>query len=226
MRNMINLYLVRHGENRANITKEFSFKKVDYPLTDKGKLQAKQTAELLKDICFDKIYSSPLIRAVETATIINEQLKKTIHIMEQFREVNVGDLEDLPPTKENWSTFLGIIDKWIIGNKEVSFPNGENYIGLSERFINGIFEIIEDIDDGNILIVGHGMNFVQGVMELAKINDRRKFYNIKNYNCSISKIEIEKNGEMINAKIKEWASINHLSGIAAEVKEPMMIIDT
>ena len=46
---MTHLYLIRHGENLANLTKEFSYLKVDYPLTPKGKLQAAQTALLLQD---------------------------------------------------------------------------------------------------------------------------------------------------------------------------------
>jgi broad specificity phosphatase PhoE len=222
---MINVYLVRHGENKANITKEFSYKKVDYPLTEKGKIQAEQTAQYLADTAFASIYSSPLSRAIETATIIGASINKTIQIKEQFREVNVGDLEDLPPTKENWSTFLDIVDQWIIGNYQVSFPNGENYNQLSERFIDGIMKIVDNNREGNVLIVGHGMNFIQGVMELAQIKDRRGFYNIKNYNCSISKIEIDTKESIINAKVKEWALISHLHGIAAEVNEPMMVLD-
>ena len=38
------VYLVRHGENPANLLKQFSYRKVDYPLTEKGVLQAEQTA--------------------------------------------------------------------------------------------------------------------------------------------------------------------------------------
>ena len=44
---MNHLYLVRHGENVANLTKEFSCCKVDYSLTAKGVLQAQQTAHAL-----------------------------------------------------------------------------------------------------------------------------------------------------------------------------------
>ncbi len=47
---MIKIYLVRHGENVANLTKEFSHRKVDHSLTPKGRLQAKQTAAYFKDI--------------------------------------------------------------------------------------------------------------------------------------------------------------------------------
>jgi broad specificity phosphatase PhoE len=224
-RNMLNLYLIRHGENKANLTKEFSYKKVDYPLTEKGILQAEQTAEYIKNIGFNCIYSSPMKRAIETASIIEKQINKPICILEQFREVNVGNLEDLPPTKENWSVFLNIVDQWIIGRHEISFPDGENCTELSNRFIHGMKEIIDNKTDGNILVVGHGMNFVQGVMELAKIENRREFYKIKNYNCSISSIEIENHVDGLKAKVIEWASIKHLYGLAAEVNEPMMIID-
>ena len=37
---MNRIYLVRHGENTANLTKEFSHRRVDYSLTPKGILQA------------------------------------------------------------------------------------------------------------------------------------------------------------------------------------------
>ena len=37
---MNRVYLVRHGENLAHLTKEFSYRKVDYPLTPKGVMQA------------------------------------------------------------------------------------------------------------------------------------------------------------------------------------------
>ncbi len=56
---MNRLYLVRHGENRANITKEFSCRHVDYPLTPKGVLQAQQTAKHLAGEAADLIPGSP-----------------------------------------------------------------------------------------------------------------------------------------------------------------------
>ena len=58
------IYLVRHGENLANITKEFSHRLVDYSLTPKGIIQAEQTAAYFRDFHIDEIYSSPLKRAV------------------------------------------------------------------------------------------------------------------------------------------------------------------
>src|SRR4051812_45611032 len=99
---MTRLYLVRHGENLANLTKEFSYKLVVHSLTDKGVLQAGQTALYFMGKQIDAIYSSPLKRAAETAQIIAAELGLPITTMENFREVNVGDLERYPPTEENW----------------------------------------------------------------------------------------------------------------------------
>src|SRR5438046_2904114 len=91
------LYLIRHGENPANLTKEFSYKLVDYSLTTKGRVQAEQTALFFRDKHIDEIYSSPLRRAKETADIISEELHVPVTVMEQFREINIGDLEGKPP---------------------------------------------------------------------------------------------------------------------------------
>ncbi len=82
---MNTIYLIRHGENKANLTREFSCKKVDYPLTPKGIIQAQQTAEYFRDKHIDEIYASPLKRARETAEIIAEALGLKVVVMEQFR---------------------------------------------------------------------------------------------------------------------------------------------
>lgn len=97
------LYWVRHGENPANIAKQFSCRLVDYPLTPKGVLQAQQTADYFRDKAIHEVYASPLKRAVQTAEIIAAPLELAVHTVEHFREVNVGTLESQPPTAEVWT---------------------------------------------------------------------------------------------------------------------------
>src|SRR5438045_8885112 len=109
---MTKLYLVRHGENKANITKEFSYKKVDYSLTPRGVLQAQQTADYFRDKKIEAIYSSPLKRAIETAHIIAKPLGLAVITVENFREVNVGDLEGQVVRRETWQTYLGVMKEW------------------------------------------------------------------------------------------------------------------
>ena len=71
---MTRVYLVRHGENPANLLKQFSHRLVDYSLTPKGIAQAEQTAAFFLDKRIDAIYSSPLKRARKTAEIIGAAL--------------------------------------------------------------------------------------------------------------------------------------------------------
>jgi broad specificity phosphatase PhoE len=208
---MSRLYLVRHGENIANITKEFSYKKVDYSLTDKGIVQAKNIAKYCKKMGFSKIYSSPLKRAIETAEIIASELHEKVEILENFREINVGDLEGRKDISGAWDIHNKIVDEWLNGNYEPYMPNGENAFELAERFINGIKYILSNnVENNKHLIIGHGMNFFVGTMELCKITNRREYYERENRNCSITTIEVAKNDKSIYGKLLEWASIKYL----------------
>ncbi|MEL7644621.1 MAG: histidine phosphatase family protein, partial [bacterium] len=60
----------RHGENHANLIKQLSSKLVDYPLTEKGILQAQQTGEALAGRGIKALFCSPLKRAKQTAEIV------------------------------------------------------------------------------------------------------------------------------------------------------------
>ncbi len=88
------VYLLRHGENTANLTKEFSCRKIDYSLTPRGILQAQQTAAFFQSQAIDAIYASPLKRAAETAAIIADALALPVTTIEELREIDVGPLED------------------------------------------------------------------------------------------------------------------------------------
>ena len=63
------IYIIRHGQTELNITNVLQGRS-NHPLNETGIRQAEEAAERLKDISFDVVYSSPLIRAVRTAEII------------------------------------------------------------------------------------------------------------------------------------------------------------
>ncbi len=217
---MNTLYLVRHGENLANITKEFSYKKVNYPLTDKGVLQARQTALYFRDKEIDEIYSSPLKRALETAQIIGEATGLPVIVMENFREVNVGSLEDLPPTDENWRLYAETIRNWYNGKPHVPFPQGENLFMLENRLYSGLEEIVRGKADKSIVIVGHGGIFIAAALHLFGNTIRETIKGIY-HNCAISKIEVDYVDGQLRGRLKGWGVCSHISGEAAEMVSPM-----
>ncbi|MCL2706294.1 MAG: histidine phosphatase family protein [Spirochaetaceae bacterium] len=88
------LYLVRHGETIWNVEDKMQGVK-DSPLTEKGIEHARKLGQTLKNLSIgiDKIYSSDLGRALDTAKLIGEVLKLDIHKDERLRERNMGIFE-------------------------------------------------------------------------------------------------------------------------------------
>lgn len=214
---MNTIYLVRHGENIANLTRQFSCKHVDYSLTPKGILQAQQTGEFFKDKQIDEIYASPMKRARETASIIGQALDLPVTIIEKFREVNVGDLEFQPPTDENWDLHHRIAAGWHNGQPDVSFPQGENYFGLLKRMQDGLLEATRDKEGKNIVIVGHSGIFTFTINDICPGADMEALRRQGSHNCSVTEIELDINAGKPVGQLKGWALCTHLSGEATQL---------
>jgi broad specificity phosphatase PhoE len=205
------IYLVRHGQNPANITKEFSYRRVDYSLTPTGIEQAQQTAAYFKHMPIDEIYASPLKRARETAEIIAQELKLPVTLMEQFREINVGSLEDQPPTAENWGFHDRMLQEWLTGNHEMRFPDGEDYVTLLARMRSGLEEITRGKSQRNIVIVGHIGIFTRTMPDICPDADIAQVLRVKSLNCSITEIELSTENGRVVGTLKSWASYAHLT---------------
>lgn len=218
---MNRLYWVRHGENWANITKEFSYKIVDYSLTPKGVLQAQQTAEYFVGKGIQEIYASPLKRAVETAEIIAARLGLPVTVVENFREVNVGNLEGVPGTMDIWKLHNQIYADWLNGKPERSFPGGEDYFTLLERIRSGLDEITGHKTGRCQLVVAHGGNLSLTLRDWCRAGDntidmdwlKRR----PTENCSISEILLERLDGQVVGRLVSWASYAHLHGEAANL---------
>ena len=83
------IYLIRHGRQNSPLCN------VNVPLSDAGRRQAELLGKRLKKESIDAVWSSDLIRARETADIINEKIRAPRIIREGLREISFGDLEGL-----------------------------------------------------------------------------------------------------------------------------------
>lgn len=94
----LTIYIVRHGKTMLNTT-DRAQGWIDAPLTPAGVEKMEETAQKLKTIPFDLIYTSDSGRAIETAEIIlsahDDEKVKTLPINKDkgFREVNFGSFE-------------------------------------------------------------------------------------------------------------------------------------
>lgn len=138
---MIHLYFCRHGESEANVEGYYAGH-IDVPLTDTGREQARQAGLRAKELNIDCIVASPLIRAVDTATIIADQLgipAANIIFDEVFKERFLGSLQGMP---------------YDFGDED-SAPDAEPMTELKLRAERGL-NILQSLNGKNILLVAHG----------------------------------------------------------------------
>jgi broad specificity phosphatase PhoE len=216
---MNHLYLVRHGENLANLTKEFSYKRVDYSLTPRGELQSQQTGEYFVDKNIHEIYTSPLKRAVETAGFISRRIGVPVEVVENFREINVGDLEGRPVNQADWDLHNEILADWANGKLERCFPGGEDCHSLWKRFRAGVIDITAGKENRNIVVVAHGGILSFTLRFLCPTTDPASLNNFKSKNCSITEVLLETapvdGTYTVTGRLVRFCAYDHLSGDAA-----------
>lgn len=213
---MNKLYLLRHGENRANLTKEFSSRKVDYSLNSKGRLQAQQAGEYIRGLDIHAIYASPLKRAAETGEIIAGILSLPVTVMENFRELDVGDLEDMKGTSESWRFHDNVIKSWMQGDLSRRFPGGENCYDVLGRMRSGLERILNGQENRNLLVVGHGGLFITTIQDVCPGVD---FASISKDipNCAVAEIDMFSGVDGWRGELRRWADASYLQGEAARM---------
>ncbi|NHJ04778.1 MAG: histidine phosphatase family protein [Candidatus Heimdallarchaeota archaeon] len=151
------IFLVKHGQSEDNLHKKISGHS-ETPLTDLGREQAKSLGQKFseKKITFDAVYSSDLLRASETATIVcNEIGFKEIIFDKRLRESDTGIFTGRNSnsiTKEERE----FLDSTLV-DLDKRIPGGETNNEMNERIKEAFFEIInKHPNSSTILIVGHG----------------------------------------------------------------------
>jgi probable phosphoglycerate mutase len=140
------------------VTHTFASRKLDLPLTEFGFEQVRQIAEPMKTIGFTKIYTSPLIRAQQTAETIGNSCGLKPIVIEALREVDVGILDGKCIEEQNRQMIYDyVISKWDKGQNQVGFEEGENLNDVKKR-IDNFLSIIDNADQ-KALVVGHGLFF-------------------------------------------------------------------
>lgn len=213
------LYLVRHGENLANVTREFSYKKVDYDLTETGVRQAELTARYFAAMHaerpIDAIFTSPLKRAVQTAEIVGAATGHPVAVIEELREINCGDFDGVPPTEEMWAHHDQILRSWRNGEHDVRFPGGEDFHELRARARSALGQAVAGRDGKAIVLVAHGGIVGAALSDICPDLDHELVWRVPNRNCAVTELELHSNGADIASAwgvLKRWANCEHLDG--------------
>jgi probable phosphoglycerate mutase len=149
------LYFIRHGESEANIQHVISNYGSHYGLTERGKQQVHVLAERLKDLPITTMYSSPVLRAMDTADILYQSLDLPYRVTEALREYNCGVLEG-KSDEASWRLHRQYYEAWTLRQDYLSKPEGgESFVDIQNRFLPFI-ESLKPNEDEDILLVGHG----------------------------------------------------------------------
>lgn len=149
---MKRLYLLRHGQTEFNV-KKLVQGRCDSPLTDLGRQQAGMAAAWLKahNVVPDKVVSSPLGRAMDTASLVATELlgrDAAVEPCEGIIERSYGTFEEGPhdalPT-----------DVWDPGEDLIPF-SGEGSHALQERMVGTLTNLMGAKDTETLLAVSHG----------------------------------------------------------------------
>jgi broad specificity phosphatase PhoE len=154
----MNLYFVRHGESEANTRHVISNRESLFGLTGLGRQQANTLAEGLKDIPISAVFSSPVLRARQTADILSKSLRRPYQVTEALREYDCGVLEE-QSDDASWGLHRQIYEDWTVHHNYQRQPDGgECFLDIRNRFLPFIKELTEDSSHTNqhILLVGHG----------------------------------------------------------------------
>lgn len=190
------VYVVRHGETRYNKARLLQGE-VDIELNEYGRELARLTAEGLKEIPFDRVYSSPLCRAKETAQIImgNQDIPLTLDA--RIREISLGEYEGLCFDKENYTIpDPDFMDFFSAPERYKAAPKGESFPDVIARTGEFWEEIINDPENEGktILITSHGAA-IRGLLSYIQKSPLENYWGKGLFkNCAVAILKVSPDG--------------------------------
>ncbi len=145
-------YLVRHGDNDT-VGRRIAGRSKGVHLNEAGREQAERIADRLQQVLPQRILSSPLERALETAEPLAKWMGLEVEIDDGFHEIAFGAWEGMPfdelredRTWRRFHTFRG-------GTRP---PGGELVLEVQARFVAALLHWYEAAPDERMVIVSHG----------------------------------------------------------------------
>ncbi|MBR2923139.1 MAG: histidine phosphatase family protein [Alphaproteobacteria bacterium] len=149
-------FVFRHGQTDYNLANRWQGSGIDADLNETGLAQAESLAEKVKDLGIEKIYSSPLRRAYQTATAVAKKTNAPIEIMNELTEGSVGACEGLfredvqKKYPDIWADWYG--EKM---NMETRWPGGESKGEIQDRMFVAFNKMIKT-NEKVIGVASHG----------------------------------------------------------------------
>ena len=152
------LYFARHGQSEANVQMVISNRDLFHPLTELGRQQVEAFSRSLTDVPVAAIYSSPIVRAAQTAQIVAAAKGLPVEIADALREPDCGIMEGRAD-EEAWAEHQRVMHDWVVLRQfDSRIAGGESFHDLRARFVPFVDWLVaaHGTTDRNILLITHG----------------------------------------------------------------------
>lgn len=182
------LYIIRHGQTDWNRARRLQGR-TDIPLNEWGRRVAELTREGLKDVAFDMAFTSPLIRAKETAEIILGDRNVPIIEDERIIEVNFGGYEgeSFQLDDENLQNFFSKPELYYAVNGSEAM---EDILKRTGEFLLELYKNPK-YAESTILIATHGAALCGLLCNIKKWDKADFWKGGLHKNCGFSVVEVE-----------------------------------
>lgn len=191
----MNLYIMRHGETDWN-KQGLLQGSVDIPLNDYGEELAAVTREGLKKegIIFDRVFSSPYLRAKKTAEIMNAGSTVSIITDDRIREMSFGPYEGIRVrelrTNPHYIRINQCFDDPVHYQCEGNAESYEEVFARIHSFLNGCILPLEH-SCKNVLVVCHGA-IARAFISIIKEMPLADYWTLHQPNCCVNIARLEK----------------------------------
>ena len=202
------LLLVRHGETDANVAGTWQGA-TDHPLNERGVQQAHALAQRLASEAPDivAIYTSPLRRARQTATIVAQALGNVpIYVDAGLSEYNLGEWEGLTYEELRYEKRL-----WerMAQDPHWAPPGGESAYTFATRVLKAFRRAIESHPGQKVLVVSHG-GAIATALALLLEDDGNLWRKYQMANCAISELRFSPHPTLVRFNdVAHLESVGH-----------------
>jgi 2,3-bisphosphoglycerate-dependent phosphoglycerate mutase len=185
----------RHGESQANVLRQISNRGLVHPLTRTGREQAAALADKLQDRAITRIFTSPLLRAIETSIIVASRLGVEYDVTNALREFDCGIAEGRAD-EAAWQMWHEVFDAWTIHRWwEERIEGGESLYDVRDRFVPFVEGLVTQYGDTdtNLLCVAHGgVLWMMLPLVLTNVdNDLMSKLGFGHTTCIVSELELD-----------------------------------
>ena len=148
--------LARHGQSEGNVANLWTSQVHGYPLTERGREQARTLGKALAERGVTGLYASPILRAQQTAQELSAYLGLDVVTLEGVQELDVG-VHEGKSDDEVAPIARHVFGRWLrAGDLTGGFDGGESGHQVVVRMTGALDSVARDAAGGTAVVVSHG----------------------------------------------------------------------